>query len=98
MNLKGLVHSECKWDCTFYVTHPTYSERFFYENNLSFCTSSVNVNVKCSPICGGHLCFPCCCTEGSHHVVAVIEECIRVDAQSSAGGAARLAERPGARY
>lgn len=32
------------------------------------------------------------------HVVAVLEECVRVDAQSSTGRAARLAERPGARY
>lgn len=33
-----------------------------------------------------------------HHVVAVTEECVRVDAQSSTGGAAGLAARPGAGY
>lgn len=42
---------------------------FFNENNVSFCTSSVNVNVKCSPTCGGHLWDPCCHTEGSNHVL-----------------------------
>lgn len=37
-------------------------------------------------------------TNGELSIVAVVEKCVRVDAESSTGGAARLEERPGARH
>lgn len=87
------ICAECSGECSRRQVHAA-EDRIHYFHQISRGTINLGIITACKPSTEQNECRGLI----NNTVLVAVEKCVGVDAQSSAGGAPRLAKRPGAGY